>query len=243
MLARLTPAQKFVLVLSAIVLVVGVLVGHRLGDTADDGGATERIEYTLPDAGDVKVTVHVVGAVARPGLYALSAGSRIRDAIVAAGGFRTDADPESVNLAAFVDDGDQVRVEAKKADPQPRPQPDPTPPPRPSVETSDAPPARSITRAPAASQGGPPASSGHVRPQADDTLPEFARQRASERICLNSAGLQELQQLPGIGPELAKKIIYHRTMNGPFRSPEDLHAVPGIGPATVERLRTSARVN
>jgi competence protein ComEA len=52
--------------------------------------------------------VHVSGAVTQPGVYTLPAGSRVQDAIQAAGGFLEDADPASLNLAAMLEDGAQV---------------------------------------------------------------------------------------------------------------------------------------
>jgi len=60
----------------------------------------------------------------------------------------------------------------------------------------------------------------------------------SERLDLNRAGAAELEQLPGIGPKLAERIIANR----PFKSVEDLKAVPGIGPKTLEKLRPLVRV-
>ena len=56
------------------------------------------------------VVVDVVGAVRRPGVYRLPAGSRARDAVRRAGGARRRADLASVNLAALLADGEQVRV-------------------------------------------------------------------------------------------------------------------------------------
>jgi competence protein ComEA len=56
------------------------------------------------------VVVDVVGAVRRPGVYRLPAGSRARDAVRRAGGARKRADLESVNLATPLADGEQVRV-------------------------------------------------------------------------------------------------------------------------------------
>ena len=58
------------------------------------------------------ITVHVAGAVIRPGVYSLVAGSRVHTAIEAAGGARPDADPDRVNLAAPLIDGAQVRLPA-----------------------------------------------------------------------------------------------------------------------------------
>ncbi len=56
------------------------------------------------------LVVYVAGAVRRPGLYTVAAKSRANDAVRLAGGFRPDADPAGVNLAAALNDGDEVRV-------------------------------------------------------------------------------------------------------------------------------------
>ncbi len=58
---------------------------------------------------------------------------------------------------------------------------------------------------------------------------------------LNRATAAELESLPGIGPALARRIVAWRAQNGPFRSVDALSQVPGIGAATVERLRPRVR--
>jgi len=57
------------------------------------------------------------------------------------------------------------------------------------------------------------------------------------RLRLNSATAPELEQLPGVGPVLAQKIIEYREQYGPFQRIEDLMQVDGIGPAKLEGLR------
>ena len=76
---------------------------------------SERAAPPTPPVGEVAetsatVVVSVVGLVARPGLVTLPTGSRVADAVDAAGGLLPDADPASVNLAAVVSDGQQVAV-------------------------------------------------------------------------------------------------------------------------------------
>jgi competence protein ComEA len=63
-------------------------------------------ETVLP----AKITVHISGAVAFPGVYQLDEGSRVNDAVVAAGGQNVDAAADSVNLARILSDGEHVHI-------------------------------------------------------------------------------------------------------------------------------------
>ncbi len=64
---------------------------------------------------------------------------------------------------------------------------------------------------------------------------------ADQVVDLNAADAAALQALPGVGPVLAARIVAFRDSAGPFASPEDLLAVRGVGPATLERLRDLIR--
>jgi competence protein ComEA len=91
----------------------------RVEPVDDPGTATPTATVTAapatPSVGEAADTastlvVSVVGLVARPGLVTLPSGSRVADAIAAAGGLLPEADPASVNLAAVVADGQQIAV-------------------------------------------------------------------------------------------------------------------------------------
>jgi competence protein ComEA len=56
-------------------------------------------------------------------------------------------------------------------------------------------------------------------------------------VSLSSATIEELDELPGVGPITAQKIVDYRAEHGPFASVDDLDAVPGIGPTRIEQLR------
>ena len=56
-------------------------------------------------------------------------------------------------------------------------------------------------------------------------------------MSLSSATIAELDELPGVGPITAQKIVDYRLEHGPFGSVDDLDAVPGIGPTRIEQLR------
>jgi competence protein ComEA len=60
---------------------------------------------------------------------------------------------------------------------------------------------------------------------------------AGAKVSLAMATVEQLDELPGIGPVTAQKIVDWRATHGPIRSVDDLDAIPGIGPARVEQLR------
>ncbi|HDQ44908.1 MAG TPA: helix-hairpin-helix domain-containing protein [bacterium] len=62
-------------------------------------------------------------------------------------------------------------------------------------------------------------------------------------LSINHAGADELAGLPGIGPVLAHRIVNFRTENGPFRNPEDLLKVQGIGSKKLEHIRTHIQIH
>ncbi len=61
--------------------------------------------------------------------------------------------------------------------------------------------------------------------------------RAAREVDINTAGVAELEQLPGIGPTLARRIVDDRERHGPFATPEALARVEGIGPKTYDALK------
>jgi competence protein ComEA len=73
-------------------------------------GATDAASTSSPAPSGAAIFVHILGAVAAPGLYELREGDRAVDAVAAAGGFAEGADQSQLNLARFVTDGEQIVV-------------------------------------------------------------------------------------------------------------------------------------
>lgn len=99
------------------VLLLGIRAVREPGAEPPGAGAT-LAEAPVGGAGSPAngdVVVHVAGAVSDPGVYRLPAGSRVADAVERAGGAVGRGDPDSVNLAARLADGQQVVVPARGA--------------------------------------------------------------------------------------------------------------------------------
>ncbi|UDY35768.1 ComEA family DNA-binding protein [Dermatobacter hominis] len=175
-------------------------------DDASPGGSTTTAG-TGSGPGGGPVVVHVAGAVVRPGVVTLPAGSRAVDAVAAAGGLAPGADPDRVNLAAPVVDGERLAVPL----------------------VGQPPPAEVAPQVPAGS------GAGAGTPGAG--APGAGAQGAGAPIDLNAADAQQLDSLPGVGPSTAQAIIAHRDEHGPFRSVEELLDVRGIGEAKLDALR------
>jgi len=177
-------ALAYVLALLAVLFLAGRMAFRD--ESPAPASAPMNLRAEQPPAR--KVVVHVVGQVYKPGLYSLSEGSRVDDAIERAGGPKPKAALALVNLAAPVADGQQVVVPS--------------------------------TREAAQALAGGPVAGG-----------------VGGRVHLNSATLDQLDELPSVGPVTAQKILDYRSEHGAFGSVEELDAVPGIGPATLDELR------
>ena len=78
---------------------------------------------------------------------------------------------------------------------------------------------------------------GQDAPPAATGAQDASNSDASGQIDLNSATIEALDKLPGVGPATAKAIVDYRTAHGQFRSVDDLGKVKGIGPAKLEQIK------
>jgi competence protein ComEA len=108
---------RHVLFLWALGLLVVVLLGARYlrGGEEPSAASAPPIRVGESDGASSRLVVHVAGAVRRPGVYRLAAGSRVVDAVHRAGGARRRADLSALNLAAELEDGRQVLVPLRGA--------------------------------------------------------------------------------------------------------------------------------
>jgi competence protein ComEA len=89
--------------------ILGGLLGSGLLQLIASPPRGQPVELLLPPSPQ-PFLVHVEGAVAQPGIYSLAPGSRLSDAVEAAGGLLPEADPSRLNLASFITDGQRITV-------------------------------------------------------------------------------------------------------------------------------------
>jgi len=118
---KLSKRQTIILIVAVLALGTGagLFIGSRLYKPAPDplpqivdNPSTADVTPVVP----VSINVYVTGAILHSAVYALPQGSIVRDAIAAAGGATENADLVAINLAAPLEDGEQVTVPAKSPD-------------------------------------------------------------------------------------------------------------------------------
>ncbi|MFD5630423.1 helix-hairpin-helix domain-containing protein [Streptomyces sp. NPDC127072] len=156
------------------------------------------------------LVVDVSGKVRSPGLQRLPAGSRVEDALKAAGGVRSGTSTDGLNRARLLVDGEQIVVGA------------------PALAGGSG--SSGVSVSAGASVGGGSAGGASVGGAAP-----------AAPISLNTATVEQLDGLPGVGPVLAQHIVDYRAQNGGFRSVDELREVNGIGDRRFADLRNLVR--
>ncbi len=198
-------------------------------DSRDDGGSAEsRKEQAESDTSDADadngteavpdkemqqemIYVDVCGAVANPGVFQLAAGSRVFQAIEAAGGYLPEAALTCVNRAGVLTDGQQLYILTQE-----------------EMERQGLDPAEMA----GASDGQMNGSAG-----TGQNTGMTAQVQQDNRININTADEAQLTTLTGIGATRAQAIIAYREENGPFAAIEDIMNVQGIKEGTFAKIK------
>lgn len=170
-----------------------------------------------------KIYVYITGEVNSPGVVLLDNGSRIVDAIEAAGGITDKANITKVNLVYILQDGMKINIPNQN-----------------DLKNNEN--FEYITMS-----SGDEKNDANINNSASNTSSEESSSNKESAfkisvVNINTATQTELETLPGIGPSLALKIINYRKENGKFSSIEDIKNVSGIGDAKFENIKNYIRV-
>ena len=187
---------------------------HAEALDTQDGNPDEEVE-SASDGEEIpqKIFVDVCGAVVNPGVYELDVGSRIFQALDAAGGYLPEAAEEYLNRARELSDGQQIYVPTRE-----------------EIETDLE--CLSVK----APEGIQPAQEEGAAPAGSGNAPENAW-ISDEKIDLNTADASLLATLSGIGQSKAEAIIAYRQEHGGFSSIEEIMNVEGIKEGTFSKIK------
>jgi len=181
------------------------------GETVPPGLAASdgSADSPAPSPSSADVVVYVCGAVRNPAVYRFSSGTRVTDAIAKAGGATADADLEQLNLAQPLADAMKIEVPRKGQ----------------------------LLAVSSDENASSPLVGRHRRGAGSRSGHSGSRKLGDgQTLDVNTASLEELTRLPGVGPGLAARIVEFRRQNGPFETVDDLQNVSGIGPSKFEKL-------
>ena len=182
--------------------------GKHTSDVDIDNGSEAVSDKEMQQA---MIYVDVCGAVANPGVFQLAAGSRVFQAIEAAGGYLPEAALTCVNRAGVLTDGQQLYILTQE-----------------EMERQGLDPAEMA----GASDGQMNGSAG-----TGQNTEMTAQVQQDNRININTADEAQLTTLTGIGATRAQAIIAYREENGPFASIEDIMNVQGIKEGTFAKIK------
>ena len=190
----------------------GGLTGSDSGkDTLDADADNESEAVSDKEMQQAMIYVDVCGAVANPGVFQLAAGSRVFQAIEAAGGYLPEAALTCVNRAGVLTDGQQLYILTQE-----------------EMERQGLDPAEMSK----ASDGQMNGSAG-----TGQNTGMTAQVQQDNRININTADEAQLTTLTGIGATRAQAIIAYREENGPFAAIEDIMNVQGIKEGTFAKIK------
>ena len=182
--------------------------GKHTSDVGIDNGSEAVSDKEMQQA---MIYVDVCGAVANPGVFQLAAGSRVFQAIEAAGGYLPEAALTCVNRAGVLTDGQQLYILTQE-----------------EMERQGLDPAEMA----GASDGQMNGSAG-----TGQNTGMTAQVQQDNRININTADEAQLTTLTGIGATRAQAIIAYREENGPFAAIEDIMNVQGIKEGTFAKIK------
>ena len=182
--------------------------GKHTSDADIDNGSEAVSDKEMQQA---MIYVDVCGAVANPGVFQLAAGSRVFQAIEAAGGYLPEAALTCVNRAGVLTDGQQLYILTQE-----------------EMEQQGLDPAEMA----GASDGQMNGSAG-----TGQNTGIAAQAQQDNRININTADETQLTTLTGIGATRAQAIIAYRQENGPFAAIEEIMNVQGIKEGTFAKIK------
>lgn len=193
---------KQIIIISGLLLIiiVGIFIYLYQNQSANYSFLEVSDEITNAETSSVldeQIVIHIAGQVVNPGIVKLKDGSRIVEAIEAAGGVTADANLEKINLAYILEDGMKVYI--------------------PSINDEE--------------------ENSYVTTGSNGISSNSSSSKQNLKININTASVEDFEQIPGIGSSIASRIVKYRKENGKFATIEDIKNVSGIGDSKFNNIK------
>lgn len=234
-LKQISKNQKIIIVFIAILLIISVYIYQNMEKRKEfniiEANLNENIDNciqnNIQEKGDEekkeeKIKIHIAGAVQNEGLIELNINSRLNDAIEKAGGLKEDAYLDPINLAYMLEDGAKIYIPSQNE--------------------------KEVYQNQNKGEGIYTVEGIKMNEQFDaNKLGNIDGENKNKnksnnnyntlRININTANQVELENLPGIGPTIAQKIISYRNENGKFNEIDEIKKVNGIGENKYNKIK------
>lgn len=211
-------SKKIIEVFIIIILITGYIItfiyfSNKIEIKNNEEKSTEIsiIEDEAKEKESKEIKIDIKGSVKKPGVYTLKENSRTNDAINAAGGLLKNANTRFINLSKLLNDGDVIVVYSNE-------------------EIKEAQKEEKIVVE-------TPCICEEIKN--DSCYKEDKESETTSKININTATINELTKLNGIGESKAKLIIEYRTKNGKFKDIKDIMNIKGISETLFSKIKES----
>lgn len=213
--------KKILLFVITIIILIGGIFIFKSNDNIDAEEVKEEVVEKKEEPIDTKIKVDIKGYILNPNVYEIDAGARVIDVINIAGGLTDEADTSSINLSKKLQDEDVIII-YKKSD---------------KINTLE----EYKQQIDYCSKDNNDGCISEVV-TFDQEHDSSSKETVNTTVNINTASLQQLMTLSGIGESKAQKIIKYREEIGAFNSIEDIKNVNGIGDSIFEKIKDNITV-
>lgn len=211
--------KQIIIGLILIIILIGIIVfilkttDNKEEIIKEDSIKEKSISKKANEKSTETYKVDIKGEILAPGIYSLDINSRIIDVIEKAGGLTENADTSVINLSKKITDEMVIIIYSKE-------------------QVSDFKKTKEVEK-----QVEDKCHQIDENALINDACINQDTTQIIEKISINTASLEELMTLPGIGEAKAKEIIAYREQNGPFKELEDIMKVSGIGEKAFAQIK------
>lgn len=207
------------------------LISNNSSNSNNSNSAEANLQKFMPTSSPIEehIRIYVVGCVKKPGMVTVKKGDVIYDAVQAAGGASTAADLNNINMAYILNENCMLKIYAKPV------------PVKAKISTISKVQTPALIK-PTNKKEAYDIIKDSGGTKVEEKISNSEESSSGSKININTASVEDLDKLSGVGPSTAADIISYRQRNGGFKKIEDIMKVPGIKEKTFSKIRDQISV-